>query len=391
MLPARRRRGLVWSEIAVISGRWAGSAAVVLTVVLAAGPARAAPKTRFERTPACPSKADLDRALQTRAPTAPGTLWVRPDGKDRVAVRYAPRKGGPSYERSIATDDCQMVPEAIALLVESWSRTHLREPQKVVRKTPRPKVRERWSDRPAPTPPPVVEADKVSETLSPPPAEVSETSSPPSPAVSETLSEPEVSETLSAETLSPPVGTISAAPSEGSETLLAPALPGALFAFGGGGLLTDGTAAPSFGARAEFGLSPRTAFALQYRWESWRTGTVEPGAVSARTQGIDLIAEFALHAPKQSGLRLMAGLGVQIISAQAAGYSENFRATLWAPEAMAAVEWHQPLVAGLFARASLGAEARMRTERLEVEPYGTVLTLPAVGGRAGVGVGWSFP
>ncbi|MBX5480717.1 MAG: hypothetical protein IRZ16_02540 [Myxococcaceae bacterium] len=173
-------------------------------------------------------------------------------------------------------------------------------------------------------------------------------------------------------------------------TVLVFAAEGALI--GRTGDITASTAATlAGGIQVETALGSRFFAGLQGRAETPRVHRRFPGKVQAELAALDAVVRYAFHAPGAHGFELCGGLGMQRIAASSSGYTVNRAVILFDPELTGSVQWRQEVMGGFFFTLFAGGELRLRTETLEIAPFGTVTTLPAAGVRAGIGVGWAAP
>jgi hypothetical protein len=124
--------------------------------------------------------------------------------------------------------------------------------------------------------------------------------------------------------------------------------------------------------------------------DSPRTRELAPGRVSLWTASLGLAARRTLFFLGDGSAELIAAAAAEVLSASATGFTSNHGAVLAGFRASLSAEWNQPIAWGLSARAWVRVDARPWAESLDVDNVGQVLILPAVGGSAGLGVGWSF-
>jgi hypothetical protein len=124
--------------------------------------------------------------------------------------------------------------------------------------------------------------------------------------------------------------------------------------------------------------------------ESPRTRELAPGRVSVWTASLGLVGRRTLFLLGMGALEVAAAVAAELLSASATGFTSNRGVVLPSFTASVSTEWDQPLAWGLSVRAWVRFDVHPWRESLEIDNIGPVLILPAVGGSAGLGAGWTF-
>lgn len=365
-----------------------------LSLVAAAGfacaPALAAP---LHDALACPSAAQVQSALERRAPGLEGEVWLQGAGPRSLELRW--EVGGRRFVRELPRSprDCAAAAQTVALLLQAWrralpARTADDPLAAASRIAPRPHL---------PAPDGGAPAAPLESRATPP--------------VPEAHAEADAG-SLESQTIAP--ATVDAGPPmpvlvPGAEDAGAPEDGGfpeprgvdgrrppwhLELALAGRGAAGVDAALSSGGGTLGLALGlgePAVAVELQLGVDAPVHAAAGPGTALARRQTLSLGAALRLRpwpARPWLGLRLAGGPLLERIQATSAGYTTSATATVFNPGLSASGTLELRLGRRVALEAGPQLELLARPTRFQVANVGTLLRFPAlwVGGRAGLRV-----
>ena len=333
--------------------RAAARYSALIGVVVLAGPAAAAELWITSVAPCAPAadvaralSPDVSRRVRLGVPAAGAlTLAISRRG-DEVDVALGPAGAAPAMRRVLhpLPQDCAALPQAVALLAQSWLRQGLAAP------VPPPPTAA------SPRPPPPIRAPPRATPLSPapPPSPVS-----PSPSIDSKVP--------------PPPG-----PRAALELALGPQVD-----------LGDASVVARGALRALGRVTPRLWVGGGFAMTTVRRVPVAGGSAQLFSARLALRARLALHA-SPSGLALEAGPALELVEAWTQRVPGGRHRRVLDPALDVGVLWHQALGRRAFVAVGLAAHLRAVRETFSIEGAGQVLARSPVALEPWAGAGWQF-
>jgi len=355
--------------------RAAARYSALIGVVVLAGPAAAAELWITSVAPCAPAadvaralSPDVSRRVRLGVPAAGAlTLAISRRG-DEVDVALGPAGAAPAMRRVLhpLPQDCAALPQAVALLAQSWLRQGLAAPV-----PPPPPAA-------SPRPPPPARAPPRAAPLSPaPPGAAPLSSAPPGAAPLSSAppgAAPPPSPSPSVDSKAPPPP----GPRAALELALGPQVD-----------LGDASVVARGALRALGRVTPRLWVGGGFAMTTVRRVPVAGGSAQLFSARLALRARLALHA-SPSGLALEAGPALELVEAWTQRVPGGRHRRVLDPALDVGVLWHQALGRRAFVAVGLAAHLRAVRETFSIEGAGQVLARSPVALEPWAGAGWQF-
>ncbi|MGC4118471.1 MAG: hypothetical protein QM765_28735 [Myxococcales bacterium] len=370
------------------SGGALSSVLVVSLALAATTPARAdSPLLALDadESLACPSSDLLLKALEqrfgeqhvTRAKGPATSVLVRLAEESLLEIVLS-TDGAVTQRRSLQVNpnECPQLSQTVALLVDAWLRdAPWRIAVLAVPPSPAPVAAPQAGDppprtarprRPNRTVPVLLQASGEATADTPAPAD-------PAPLAAERPAEQTQAEQTPGFAESAPPTLPQVSPAVRSELAFEPSLAGGVFfdpsagRMGGHGTLC-----------VEGAWRGQLRFGVQLLLETPVSVPVGPGTISAHSQALAATLAWAPYHSDSSGLDLLLGGGVEMLSAKGAGYTVDLQQTVFQPALLGGLRWRLRLWGPLYAVAMLEARMRLHQQQIRVEGVTSALSLAPV-------------